>query len=187
MHEEQAKLVGCRGPKAGGLPCDVVRREHDVTQLAGLAVSEVRVVRPLALERDDVRGAISAAPLGVELAHAIVPHDGDGHQAVAGHALLGKHAVEVGANLLLGDGGAHTLLCRDVILVRHDRLPFRAPWRRPAQPRGRMRQQCALPGRFSRCHCGRGPRTRCRRCRRGPRAPGPGHRVPQGRAAWRHP
>ena len=75
VNQQEAALALGRHAESGGLSRDVRRCEHDVAELAGLPFRKVRVVRTLALERDDVRGAISAAPLGVELAHAIVPHD----------------------------------------------------------------------------------------------------------------
>ena len=87
MHEQQAELVGLGGAKGRGLPGDVGGREHDVTELAGLAGRERGVVRALALEADHVRGAVDAAPLQVELAHALLPHQGEGDHARAPDAL----------------------------------------------------------------------------------------------------
>ena len=117
VDEQQAALVGLGGPEGRGLPGDVGGREHDVTELAGLAGGEGRVVGSLALERDHVRRAVDPAPLGVELADAPLPHERDGHHAGATGALLLEHAVADGGDLLVAERAGDALLADDVVLV----------------------------------------------------------------------
>ena len=126
VHEHETALVRGAVAKAGRLADDHLGRQDDVAQLHDLIHGDILVKRRVALEGQDVGGAVDAAPFAVELVHLVLIDIGERDLDLARNALGREDVRRYGTHLVLLDERGQLGVVTDE--HGHGAPPFR-PWR----------------------------------------------------------